>query len=168
MRLYLMRHGIATPRDDPDCPPDPERPLTQKGIKFTRAAARGLHNLGVFPNAILSSPYLRAIQTGEIAADEFGLPRKNIVRTDALRPEAEPKNLLAELALFPDDEVLCTGHLPNLDLVVAEVLGQPGVTVTSLKKAGVACLDVYGFNQPEGMLRWLATSRLLRSVSSKL
>jgi hypothetical protein len=40
MRLYLMRHGIAIDREDPDCPPDPERYLTPKGIQRTRAAAR--------------------------------------------------------------------------------------------------------------------------------
>jgi phosphohistidine phosphatase SixA len=28
MHLYLIRHGIAIDREDPNCPPDTERPLT--------------------------------------------------------------------------------------------------------------------------------------------
>ena len=66
MRLYLMRHGIAIDREDPDCPSDPERYLTPKGIQRTRAAARGLRALRVKPTALLTSPFVRAVQTGEV------------------------------------------------------------------------------------------------------
>ena len=33
MQLYIVRHGIAVDREDPDCPPDPNRFLTQEGIE---------------------------------------------------------------------------------------------------------------------------------------
>ena len=29
MQLYIVRHGIAIDREDPKCPPDPERYLTE-------------------------------------------------------------------------------------------------------------------------------------------
>jgi phosphohistidine phosphatase SixA len=32
IQLYLIRHGIAVDREDPNCPPDTERPLTPKGL----------------------------------------------------------------------------------------------------------------------------------------
>jgi len=88
MRLYLMRHGIAIDREDPDCPPDPERYLTPKGIQRTRAAARGLRALRVKPAALLTSPYVRAVQTGEIICEVLGLDCKQLKTTDALKPEA--------------------------------------------------------------------------------
>ena len=69
MRLYLMRHGIAIDREDVDCPPEPERYLTPKGIQRTRAAARGLRDLRIKPASLLSSPYVRAVQTGEIVCE---------------------------------------------------------------------------------------------------
>src|SRR5581483_8354066 len=83
MRLYLMRHGIAIDREDPDCPPDPERFLTPKGIQRTRAAARGLRALRVKPAALLTSPYVRAVQTGEIVCEVLGLDAKQLRTTDA-------------------------------------------------------------------------------------
>ena len=39
MILYLVRHGIAVDPNDPKSPPEPERPLTAKGVQKTRAAA---------------------------------------------------------------------------------------------------------------------------------
>ncbi len=78
MRLYLMRHGIAIDREDPDCPPDPERYLTPKGIQRTRAAARGLRALRVKPTALLTSPFVRAVQTGEIVCEVLGLDSKQL------------------------------------------------------------------------------------------
>src|SRR5690348_2092989 len=92
MRLYLMRHGIAIDREDPDCPSDPERYLTPKGIQRTRAAARGLRALRVKPAALLTSPFVRAVQTGEIVCEVLGLDPKQLHTTDALKPEAKPQD----------------------------------------------------------------------------
>jgi hypothetical protein len=39
MILYLVRHGIAVDPNDPKSPPEPERPLTAKGVQKTRSAA---------------------------------------------------------------------------------------------------------------------------------
>src|SRR5579864_7790946 len=98
MRLYLMRHGIAIDREDADCPPDPERYLTPKGIQRTRGAARGLRALRVKPTTLLTSPYVRAVQTGEIVCEVLGLDSKQLRTTDSLRPEAKPIRLTEDLA----------------------------------------------------------------------
>jgi len=45
MLLYLVRHGIAIDRDDPKCPDEAERYLTEEGIKKTREVARGVASL---------------------------------------------------------------------------------------------------------------------------
>ena len=72
MLVYLMRHGIAQDRDDPESPPDPDRQLTRKGAERTAEVARGLRALGVKPGAVLTSPYLRAAQTAAIAETALG------------------------------------------------------------------------------------------------
>ena len=69
MNLYLMRHGIAVAADEPGISSDSARPLTPKGIKRIRRAARGLRRLGISFDAILTSPLVRARQTAEIVAD---------------------------------------------------------------------------------------------------
>jgi phosphohistidine phosphatase len=60
MNLYLMRHGIAVAADDPNTTQDNDRPLTQKGIKRMRRAARGVARLKLPFDGILTSPVLRA------------------------------------------------------------------------------------------------------------
>ena len=99
MHLYLIRHGIAVDREDPNCPPDTERPLTPKGMKRSHAAALGLRALDVKPNAVLTSPWLRAVQTAEIFCEMIGYPSKKIMRTDALKGTSAPVGFVSRTAI---------------------------------------------------------------------
>ena len=163
MRLHLMRHGIAMDRDDPLCPTEAERPLTKEGLKKTTEVARGMKKIGIEPEIVLSSPYLRAVQTAEIACGALEMDAKGLVRTDALLPNAKPAQLFEELAILKANEVLCCGHAPNLDLVIAHALGSR-LTITELKKAGVASLEIESFVQPKARLLALCTPRALRKA----
>src|SRR4051812_47668749 len=115
MRLYLMRHGLAIDRDDPECPPEPERYLLPKGIDRSREVARALGALGVKPAILLTSPYVRAVQTGEAFCKELELNEKDLNATESLKPEAKPSRLAEELGKLSADEVICFGHAPHLD-----------------------------------------------------
>ena len=165
MLLYLFRHGVAVDPSDPECPPDAERPLTREGIEKTRLAARGLRKLGVKPDLILSSPLLRAVQTAEIAARELGWPKEKIHRTRALEPDADPAELLKELARLKQDVVLCTGHAPPLDELIDHAVGVR-VAFTGLKKAGAACLEFASSASSRGVLLWLRPPKVLRQLES--
>ncbi|MDP9147713.1 MAG: histidine phosphatase family protein, partial [Acidobacteriota bacterium] len=90
MDLYIVRHGIAIDREDPKCPPDPERYLTEEGIEKTRQVAKGVAALGAGADLLLSSPYVRAMQTAEIFASALGYSKQKIRKTDLLLPGAEP------------------------------------------------------------------------------
>jgi phosphohistidine phosphatase len=162
MRLYLMRHGIAIDREDPDCPPEPERYLTPKGIQRTRAAARGLRALRVKPAALLTSPFVRAVQTGEIVCEVLGLDPKQLRTTDALKPEAKPARLAEELGRL-GGEVICFGHAPNMDDFIAHAL-KATAPFTALKKSGAACLDIDSLAPLRATLFWMLTSRILRRL----
>ena len=161
MRLYLARHGVAVDRDDPNCPSDPERPLTPKGMKKTHAAALGLFALGVKPDVMLTSPWLRAVQTAEIFSEVIGFSSNKIVRTDTLKGTSTPAELLRELAKLKAKEVLCFGHEPHLHLVIGQIL-HTGARITELKKAGVACLDLEKVSPPQGQLIALYPPKTLR------
>ena len=164
MRLYLMRHGIAVDREDPECPSEAERYLTPKGMEKTRAAAWGLRALDVKPEAMFTSPYLRAVQTAEIACEALGFRPGKLQRTDALLPESDPGDLFRELGRCKGSEVLCCGHAPNLDLVIAHALGTAH-PVTALKKAGAACLELSHLAAGRGELIWIMTSKALRGLA---
>lgn len=163
MLLYLMRHGIAIDREDPKCPADVERFLTKEGMEKTREVARGLRTLGIHPEAMLSSPFVRAVQTAEITAAAFGFARDKIRQTESLIFGRKPVEFFRELAKLRAKEVMCFGHAPHLDEVIAFALGCRG-TVTSLKKAGVACLELKAMAPPQGALLWLCTPRTLRAL----
>lgn len=165
MRLYLMRHGVAVDREDPDCPADPERYLTPKGIERTRAAAEGLIELNVKPNALLSSPYVRAVQTGEIICEALDIDPGTLHATDALKPEAKPLRLAEELSKLKAAEVICFGHAPHMDDFIAYAV-RAGAPFTSLRKAGVACLEIESFSPPSATLVWLLTAKALRKLGS--
>jgi len=94
MQLFIVRHGIAIDREDPKCPPDPERFLTDEGIEKTRQAAKGVAEIGAVPDLMLSSPYVRAAQTAEIFATVLEYPKQKIQKTDLLLPGAEPLQLI--------------------------------------------------------------------------
>ena len=162
MDLYVVRHGIAIDREDPNCPPDPERYLTEEGVEKTKGVAKSLATLGVTAGAFVSSPYVRALQTAEIFAEALDYPKQRIRRTDLLLPGAEPSLLFRELAKEKQTSaVFIFGHAPQLDDVIATALGAKR-HLTSLKKAGVALLELKRISPPGGHLVWLATPKLLR------
>jgi phosphohistidine phosphatase len=165
MRLILMRHGIAVERADGQGTADARRPLTKQGAARTRKVAAGLKTLGVKPQVLLSSPYLRALQTAQIVAEVLGLPVKAIVTSEALLPEAEPRRLFAELRRRKETELLCAGHAPHLDRALALALGAASTSVTQLKKAGAASLELTRYHPPRGRLVWLLEPAALRKLA---
>jgi 2,3-bisphosphoglycerate-dependent phosphoglycerate mutase len=70
MRIVLLRHAV--PVLPPDWPDQSTRPLTTEGLAAAASLAPRLAELA--PAAVVSSPYLRAVQTVQPAADLLGLP----------------------------------------------------------------------------------------------
>lgn len=161
MILHLFRHGIAVDREDPACPSEHDRFLTPKGIAKTHAAAQGLRALGLKPNIILTSPLLRAVQTAEIACAAFVYPVKKLQQIDALKPDGNPGDLFDELSGLKAEEILCVGHAPNLDEVIAFAIGSHA-TVTSLKKAGLGSVEIESFSSPHGTIIGIYSAKALR------
>ena len=165
MDLYIVRHGIAIDREDPKCPPDPERYLTEEGIDKTRQVAKGIAALGITPDLLISSPYTRAMQTAEIFASALDYSKQKIRRTDLLLPGAESSALFRELAKDKQSStVFLFGHAPHLDELIAAAFASKH-PITSLKKAGVAVLRLKRISPPSAELLWLATPRLLRRAA---
>jgi phosphohistidine phosphatase len=162
MEIYVVRHGIAIDRADPKSPTDPERYLTEEGIEKTKRVAAAVAALCSTADLLLSSPYVRAMQTAEIFASALDYPKPKIRRTDLLLPGAEPTLFFRELAKDKQTSTLFVfGHAPQLDDLIACALGSKH-HITSLKKAGVALLELKRVSPPNGQLVWLAPPKLLR------
>ena len=165
MELILFRHGIAINRDDPECPPDPQRYLTEDGKHLTRQAASGLKRMKAAPQWILTSPLLRAMQTAQIAADVLGIKKTELVVTETLLPKEDPGVFLASLSKYAGANVLAVGHAPHIDEILARAIGISEGSVTSLKKAGAALLDLGADTNHPGQLRWLLPAGTLRRIA---
>ncbi len=171
MQLYIVRHGIAIDREDPKCPSDPERFLTPEGLKKTREVAKGFATLGDAPNLFVSSPYVRALQTAEIFADVLEYAKAKIEKSEHLLPGAEPAALFRELSRELSrrksvDSVICFGHAPQLDELIAFALGSKR-DLTALKKAGAACVKLTRVHPGAGTLVWLMAPKALRKLSEE-
>src|ERR1700736_3916211 len=165
MDLYIVRHGIAIDREDPKCPPDPERYLTEEGTKKTRQGAKGIAALGIAPDLLISSPYTRAMQTAEIFASALDYSKQKIRRSDLLLPGAESSMLFRELAKDKQSaSVFLFGHATHSDELIAAAFASKH-HLTALKKAGVAALKLKRISPPSAEFLWLATPRLLHRAA---
>src|SRR5271155_2720089 len=122
MILYLVRHGIAVDPTDPKSPPEPERPLTAKGVQKTRAAALGLRSLGAKPDVLITSPYIRAAQTAEIFAETLEFPPEKIRSSEAQKPGGSPGEVIKEISRLKAKEVMCFCHAPHRDQMLYQLV----------------------------------------------
>lgn len=165
MWIYVMRHGIAHDREADDCPPDPQRRLTEVGRRRTREAARGLNALSPDVDVCLSSPYVRALQTMDIARDAIGLKERPLEVTESLLPEAPPEDVLALLRELRPGGALLVGHAPHVDRLITLLLTGHDGQQTWMKKAAVARLEVKQAVEPgKALLRWLIPPKALRAL----
>lgn len=158
MEILLLRHGIA--EDARPGEADAERALTREGKQKLRALLRRLAKAGVRPSLVLTSPYLRARQTAEIARDVLA-PEAMIVPARALAPGSTPQEAWEEIRLYSNQpSVLCSSHEPLCSELAGFLLGAPGLSI-DFKKGAVMRIDTDGAGpRPRGALRWFVIPRL--------
>jgi phosphohistidine phosphatase len=100
MEIYLLRHAIA--EDAPAGHPDSERALTAEGKKKLRNVLRAAAEAGVHPTLIVTSPYRRAVQTAQAAAEILGY-KGDLLRTKSLEPGSSPASVWEELRVHKDE-----------------------------------------------------------------
>jgi phosphohistidine phosphatase len=165
MQLYLLRHALAV---DPArfAPRDEERPLSPEGRKKMIRAARGMWKLGLAFDLILTSPLVRAEATADLVAREFSI-RRHVRRTDGLKPEAAPRELVRHLAALGGmQSVLLVGHEPQLGHLLAMLLGVRPPHRFKLKKGALCRLEVEELKWGScARLEWLLTCRQLGQLA---
>jgi phosphohistidine phosphatase len=157
IQLHLLRHADA---GDPEAwtAPDAERPLSGKGEKQADRLGRFLAGVGFEPDAIITSPKLRASQTAERVAELVGVA---VTVDDRLAGGLEVPTVDAILrdAGAPARAVL-VGHDPDFSDLLGELTGAPGL---EMKKGAIARIDVELPLRPGGgRLAWLVPPELLK------
>ena len=152
----MFRHGIA--EEGRPGQPDSARRLTPEGKDKLRVILAGARKAGVRPEVILSSPYLRAKETAELARQELKLAG-GVIETAALTPMEPPGKVWEEIRVYKDAaQLLVAGHEPQLSGLIAYLIGGGQV---DFKKGALARIDVEGLGpRPAGALVWLLTAKL--------
>ncbi len=155
MDLYIMRHGDAR---DPSIVvlDDDARELTATGRDEVALMARLLAQLGVTPTLALTSPLIRARQTGELVADITGAPAP--VTCPHLAPGGSVAGILQDIASHGRPKaVLLTGHMPDVSRILATLCWAMPDADTHFRTAEIACVRLPD-DAPfpgSGDLRWL-------------
>jgi phosphohistidine phosphatase len=113
MRLLIVRHGESAPGS-----PDELRTLTEEGRRQARELGERLRREGLLPDAVLTSPLLRARETAR--ALELGEPAVD----ERLAPGAAPA-AFREAARDRGGTVLVVGHQPDCGRAAAALSGGP-------------------------------------------
>ncbi|MEX2264812.1 MAG: histidine phosphatase family protein [Bryobacteraceae bacterium] len=162
MDIYILRHGLA--EDPAPGMGDAGRRLVPEGKEKLREVMRLAKNAGVAPAVVLTSPYRRALETAQIAAEilEF---QDDLIQTPSLLPASTPEAVWDEIRVHrAAAQVLLVGHEPLLGQLIAHLLAVPALRV-DVKKASLTRIDVESFGpRPAGILRWLVTARLAASL----
>jgi phosphohistidine phosphatase len=115
-RVYLVRHAKADPGE-----PDELRELSGEGHEQARALGARLREQGLQPDAILTSPLLRARQTGQELAQALGAKSE---ADERLAPGATTAVLRAAIS-GRGETVVAVGHQPDWGRIAAELTGGP-------------------------------------------
>jgi phosphohistidine phosphatase len=156
VELCLLRHAHAGDAtrwlDDDDL-----RPLTEKGRGQADRIGRLLMAAGYAPDAILTSPLVRALATAEIVAGRLGLEIAVDARLGGPLDLATVERILMDAG--DPRRPLLVGHDPDFSELVSELVGAP----IHMRKATLARVDVERpFEPGAGELCWLLPPDLLR------
>ena len=158
VQLWLLRHAHA---GDPMkwSGPDDIRPLSDKGRLQAERVGRLLAGSNMRPDAILSSPKLRALETARLAAAELGMSVRVV---DELGGPLDLAAVNAMLMAAGDPQrPLLVGHDPDFSALAAELAGVADLPV---RKATLVRIDANRPLEPgSGILRWLVPPDLLSS-----
>ncbi len=121
-KLILMRHGHAAPVQGAQT--DDSRPLDTAGIHQVTVIAKKLITENSFPDYIITSLALRAIQTAEIIMNTMELDLEPHTYTELY--SAAPGKYPEILHTIPDiyDSVMIVAHNPGIESVVSSLINR--------------------------------------------
>lgn len=129
--LILIRHAKSS-WDNP-WQNDHDRPLAERGLRDAPKMAKRLKKKGIYPDIILSSTALRAIETAKITAKELSFPEEKIEGVKSLF-HASPNIILKCIHQQKDtvETLFVFGHNPGMNDLINEL----GVKLDNLPTSG--------------------------------
>ncbi len=153
MKLYLVQHAKAAPKEL-----DPERSLTEEGLRDMQKIARFIKPLNLCVDYLWHSGKKRAVQTAEVLAKVIKVNKTPTVH-EGLGPTDDVTALRTELA-FAANDIMIVGHLPFLGGLASVLLTDCELTnIVTFKNAGIVCLNCS--EADKWQIDWVVTPELL-------
>lgn len=116
------------------------RPLNARGVKNAFSIGEALKARGLYPELIVTSPAVRAINTAIIIAKKLDFPQQRIQSNDRIY-EASAEHIFQILSNLEDSNghVMLFGHNPSLTNLINRL--QPQM-LDNLPTCGVYCIDL--------------------------
>jgi phosphohistidine phosphatase len=154
MKLYLVQHGKARPKEE-----DPERSLSDEGKSEVEAVGKFLKRVGVKVTKIFHSGKLRALQTAEILAKHIGV---EIEKADGLEPLAEI-DVWIERIRDTRGDIMLVGHLPHLSRLANYLIANnQELDAISFRFGGVVCLEREESEDGKWRILWIVRPEIVR------
>jgi phosphohistidine phosphatase len=132
MRLYIVQHGDAVPKDV-----DPDRPLSDRGRADIERLTEWLTRHDVRIAQILHSGKTRARETAEILQPLLESDGK-IDAQQGLAPNDSPEDFLQQLSTEEKDTIIA-GHMPFVSRAVSHAIaGTPDSQLVEFSPGSVA------------------------------
>ena len=120
-----------------------------------QSIAELLRELEVQPGLILTSPLPRALQTAEIIAERLGV---ELEQAPALGKNFSAAKLRGLIKRAKGEDLMIVGHEPDFSAVLRAITGGE----VSLKKGGIARVDLENAASLSGRLAWLLPPKIAR------
>jgi len=152
MEIYLLRHGAA--ERNASSGRDADRRLTEEGIAAVTEVVTQARHAGFNPSLILTSPYVRAVETAKLTARLLDYDQE-IMNTTALTPESTPEDAWEELRLYGDQaSILAVTHEPLVSALASWMLGSARTEI-EFKPGAMIRIDIETVTaKPRGVRRW--------------
>ncbi len=112
LKIYLTRHGQNVDNVAGILNGHRDGPLTEKGVEQAREIARKIKQSGIYFDAILSSPLIRAFETARIISDTHS----------SLEVQKESLLIERDFGIMTGKNIIDIGKLCAPDIIKAEVI----------------------------------------------
>ena len=139
--LYILQHGDAESKEV-----NPERPLSEQGLRDIRLLALHMQNVGVRLSHIFHSGKRRAEQTARLIADNIP-PGIVPVQTKGLMPNDDPAAIVGDIESLQEN-ILIVSHMPFVSRLCSLLLTGAATDAFASVPGTLICLE-----QAEGKWR---------------
>ena len=119
MNIFLIRHGKAEPTFQTK--KDIDRELTKEGINIIKRSVGFWKNRINNFDFIITSPFKRAVQTGEIIAELMNY-KNDLIKDNALSPGCSTRSVIQLAEELNADNIAFVGHQPDMSYHISSLV----------------------------------------------